>query len=449
MKLLPINISLLFFLVSVSFFSYSQDIIVDEVVAVVGDEMIKKSDVRNQYMQLEQSNNSSDANMCEIFEDLLFSKLLLTQAKIDSIEVSESEIDSEIERRVNMFTNQEGGLERLQEMYGKSSLEIKTEWRPLIREQIMVDRMRNSIVEDVQVTPNEVRTFYENLPTDSLPTVESKYEYAHIVFSPQVSKQEEERIKTKLGKIRERILSGEKFDKLAVLYSDDQESANNGGLLGEYMSRGELLPEFSAVAFRLEEGEVSQIVKTEFGYHIILMVERKGQKAKLKHILMRPRTTPASLEKTASQADSVYGLLQNDSISFERAAKLYSSDKNTKNNGGVFMNPYTGTSKFSVDMLEPSVLRMLKKMEDGEISEPFLTHDNTGARVYKMVKLLKYEPEHTASLVQDYDVIKQMAMEQKKSQVMKNWVEDHQQNVYIQFMSESFSDCSFTYPGWR
>ncbi|MFW5851121.1 MAG: foldase protein PrsA [Bacteroidota bacterium] len=422
--------------------------VVDEVVAVVGDEMIKKSDVQNQYMQMKSSGNS-EADECEIFEDLLFQKLLLTQAKIDSLEVSDAEVDSEIERRIKVYTSQEGGIQKLEEFYGKSELEIKTEWRPLVREQILVQRMKNSLLGEVKITPNEVRTYYESLPEDSLPEIETQYEYAQIVISPKVLKQEEERIKRELENIRQRILSGEKFEKLAVLYSDDQESAKAGGLLGDYMSRGELVPEFSAVAFRLEEGELSRIVKTDFGYHIILMVERKGQKAKLKHILMRPRTSSESLNNASDKADSVYQMLQIDSITFERAAKLYSSDPNTKNNGGVFMNPYTGTSQFSEQVIDPVVLRVLKNLSQNQISEPFMTYDEKGNRVFKIIRLIDYVPSHTATILQDYDIIKQMAVKHKEEQILKKWVLSKQEKIYIQFMSDIYSDCEYSYPGWQ
>ncbi|MDA3883483.1 MAG: peptidylprolyl isomerase [Bacteroidales bacterium] len=430
-----------------AFNGFSQHVI-DEVVVVVGDEMIKKSDVQNQYMQMKSSGNS-EADMCEIFEDLLFQKLLLTQAKIDSIALTDAEIDSEIERRVNVYTSQEGGLQKLEEFYGKTELEIKTEWRPLVREQILIQRMKNSLVGEVKITPNEVRTYYESLPKDSLPEIETQYEYAQIVIVPKVSKKEEERIKKELENIRQRILSGEKFEKLAILYSDDQESAKMGGLLGDYMSRGELVPEFSAVAFRLEEGELSRIVKTDFGYHIILMVERKGQKAKLKHILMRPRTSPESLTNASNKADSVYQMLQQDSITFERAAKLYSSDPNTKNNGGVFMNPYTGTSKFSEQVIDPVVLRVLKNLSQDQISEPFMTYDQKGNRVFKIIRLIDYVPSHTATILQDYDIVKQMAVEYKEQQILKKWVLSKQEKIYIQFMSDIYSDCEYSYPGWQ
>ena len=421
-------------------------IIIDEVVVVIGEEMIKESDIQNQIVQL-QKEGEKNIQTCKILEDLLFQKLLFNQAKIDSVEVDDAEVDAEIERRINIFTGQEGGLEKLESFYDKTELEIKTEWRPLVREQIMAQRMQNSVVGNVEVTPNEVRTFFTKFSTDSLPTIPIQYEYAQIVIQPEMSSKEEQEIKQKLEEIRQRAIKGESFDKLAVLHSDDMESAKMGGLLGDYMSRGELVPEFSAVAFRLKEGEISKIVKTSFGYHIIQMVEMKGEKAKIKHILMRPRISPESLKNARNKADSIYVALQ-DSLSFKQAALRYSSDEKTKNNGGVFINPYTGTSKFEAEAIEPMILHTIKNMKPGEISEAFLSYNDIGAQVYKIIMLLSVIPEHTANIQQDYDYIKMVALQDKKEKAMKLWVTKNIQSTYVKFMTESYSDCIFIYDGW-
>jgi len=307
--------------------------------------------------------------------------------------------------------------------------------------------MQNSIVGSVEVTPNEVRSFFIQIPKDSLPLIPIQYEYAQIVIKPEISNKEEQEIKQKLEEIRQRAIKGENFDKLAVLYSDDVESAKMGGLLGDYMSRGELVPEFSAVAFRLKEGEISKIVKTDFGYHIIQMIEMKGEKAKLKHILMRPRTSPQSLKIARDKADSIYIALQ-DTLTFSAAASKYSTDKKTKNNGGLFVNPYTGTSKFEAEAIEPMILHTMKGMNPGEISEPFVSYDETGIQVYKIIMLKSIIPEHTANIQQDYDYIKMLASQNKKEQVIRSWVTKNLQTTFVKFMTESYSECNFTYEGW-
>ena len=229
-------------------------VVIDQIVAVVGDEMIKQSDVENQYFQLKQQGTKvSESDKCKIFEELLFQKLMIDQAKIDSIIVSDEDVDAEIVRRIDMFTGESGSIQKLESFYGKSELEIRSEWKTLIKEQLLAQRMQASIVGSVEVSPNEVKKFYLTIPSDSLPIIPVQYEFAQIVIKPQISASEESEIKKKLEEIRVRAMNGENFSKLAVLYSDDTESAKSGGLIGDYMSRGELVPEFAAVAFRLKE----------------------------------------------------------------------------------------------------------------------------------------------------------------------------------------------------
>jgi len=423
---------------------FSQKII-DEVVVIVGSEMIKESDIQNQFIQMQ--NSGEKISKCQLLEDLLFQKLLVEQANIDSLPITDADIDSEIKRRIENFTGQEGGLAKLEEFYGKSALEIKTEWRPLVRDQILAQRMQNSIVSEVQVTPNDVKKFYSSLPKDSLPKMPIQYEYAQIVIQPKVTHEEELAIKEKLEGYRQRAIKGENFSKLAVLYSDDLESAKNGGSLGTYMSRAELVPEFSAVAFKLKEGEISKIVKTTFGYHIIQMVELKGEKAKLKHILLRPKTSAESLSIAKNLADSIYTALQ-DSLTFEKAALRYSADKKTKNNGGIYVNPYTGSSKFQTEAIDPTILYTIKGLKSNDISKPFMSRDDTGVQVYKIVKLIKVTPEHLVSLTEDYDQVKAQALAEKKQKAIEAWVKEKQETIYINFKTDRYSKCDFKYPNW-
>lgn len=437
---------LLVFCILPTSFLQSQ-IIIDEVIAVVGEEMIKESEVRNQYMQLS-AQQKRTTTQCSLFEDLLFQKLIVNQAKIDSIQVTNEEIDAEIERRVQLFTGQEDGLAKLEAFYGKNELEIKTSWRPQVREQILAQRMRNSIVGQVEVTPNEVRSFYLQVLSDSLPRIPTQYEYAQIHISPQVSEQQDLEIRQRLEEIRQRIIQGASFDKMAVLYSDDAESAKMGGELGGYMSRGELVPEFSAVAFRLKEGEVSRIVKTDFGYHIIQMVELKGERAKLKHILMRPRITPVAMQNARKTADSLYTLITKDSLSFARAAQLHSSDKRTKQNGGRIMNPYTGSSKLEAQEIDPMILHTIRSMNPNDVSEPFVSYDQTGRQVFVIITLLAVIPEHEANLTQDYDFIKMLATEYKRNQLLDAWIEKNIKTTYISIPAERYHSCDFKYSGW-
>ncbi len=445
MKKLKILLSL-FFLTCV--YSVQSQIVLDEIIAIVGDDMIKESDISNQILQLKQQKKAvSENEKCELLEELLVHKLLVNQARIDSVEVTDAEINDEINRRIDIFVGEEGSISKLEEFYGKNELEIKTEWRPLVRDQFLAQRKQGEIVGDIEVTPNEVKKYYSSLNKDSLPVIPVQYEFAEIVMEPEASDEEVKYIKDKLEGIRQRAIKGENFSKLVVLYSDDTESAKLGGQLGEYMSRGELVPEFSAVAFRLKEGEISRIVKTDFGYHIIQLVELKGEKAKIKHILLRTRQTPDAMQKTLESANGIYARLK-DTLDFAVAAKLYSTDKTTKNNGGIYMNPYTGSSKFTSDAIEPGILYTLKSLKPGEISEPFLSYNSTGRKVYKIVKLISVTPEHKANVIDDYDQIKDLAISEKKEKALAAWVQNKIGTMYIKFRSDKYNDCKYKH-NWK
>ena len=279
---------------------------------------------------------------------------------------------------------------------------------------------------------------------DSMPKVPTRYELAQIVIKPTITAEEDKALRKKAEEIRQRAINGENFSKLAVLYSDDSESAKIGGLLGDYMSRGDLVSEFAAAAFRLKEGEISRVVKTDFGYHIIQMVELKGEKAKLKHILLKPRVTQGEMQAAFQKTDSIRRAI-GDSLTFEQAAAKYSTDEKTRNNGGLYMNPYTGTSKFEEGMLDPTVWYTLKSMKVGEISEPMLTYDEKGSQVYKLVKLVSYTPEHTATLVDDYSDVKEMALEAKKHSTLNAWMRAKVSQVYMSVKSEEYQACDLKF----
>jgi peptidyl-prolyl cis-trans isomerase SurA len=273
--------------------------------------------------------------------------------------------------------------------------------------------------------------------------VPASYGYAEIVFKAKINAEEDAELRKKLEDIRLRALNGESFAKLAVLYSDDTESAKQGGLLGDYVSRGDVVPEFSAVAFRLKEGEISRIVKTNFGYHIIQMVEIKGDKIKVRHILLRPKATPAAMQELLQRADSVYHKIKIDSLTFEQAVQQFSSESKSKYNAGRVMNPYTGTPQFEATMIEPTILYTLRKMQVGEISEPILSYDETGTQVYKIVKLINVTPEHKATLQTDYSLIKEMALNNKRNETFTQWLAQKQQQTFIKIPESEFKKCKF------
>lgn len=422
-------------------------LLVDKIVAVVGSDIIKDSEIENQLLQMKQQGILSPGfDKCDMLEELLYQKLLLDQSKLDSIEVTDKQIEDEINRRVQYLTEQIGSAEKLEKYYEKSILELRTEWRVKIKEQMLAQKMESNLLNPIEVTPNDVRLFYENSPKDSLPMLNPQFEILQIEIKPPVSKEQEKELRRKLEEYRTRIISGESFAKIATLYSDDPGSARNGGSLG-FMSRAELVPEFANVAFKLKPGEVSRIVKTDFGFHIIEMVERRGEKVHVRHILLTPEVTSQVLGEARALADSVYQLILNDSTDFKRAAYQYSDDENTKNNGGLYVNPYTGTSKFDSKQIDPSTIHEIKSLKVGDVSKPFLTTDMQGKQVYKIIKLVSQTEAHQATLKDDYSIIKELALEDKKNTHMEKWVAQKISNTYIK-IDEKYKDCDFKQAGW-
>ncbi|MBK8808124.1 MAG: peptidylprolyl isomerase [Bacteroidales bacterium] len=385
------NKKLYFIIVCIQFIFFLQaqeSIMIDKIIATVGASMIKESDIQNQLNQMKQEGfATSKTSNCIVLEELVLQRMLIEQAAIDSIEVSEADVDNEIKRRIDLLAEQIGSFEKLEKFYDKSILEIKTEWRDIVKNQLLAQRMQQSLIADIIVSPNEVRSFYESFSKDSLPIINAEMEMSQIQFSPRMTPKQKIELKAKLEEIRERAINGESFSALSVIYSDDLASSKKGGDLG-YVSRGELVPEFAAAAFKLKPGEISRIVESEYGLHIIKMIDRKGEKVNVQHILLKPKPSAIDMQSAKKRADSVYTLMLKDTIQFGIAAKLYSDDTDTKNNGGVMVNPYSGTSKFSNNQIDPIIQFELEKLSIGGISKPFSATDNIGNQVFKIVKLI-------------------------------------------------------------
>jgi len=427
---------------------FSQEkVLIDHIIANVGSDIIKDSEVENQYIQMKQQGLlTPSVTKCSILEDLLYQEILVDQAKVDSIEVSDKEIEDEINRRISYLSEQIGSIEKLEKYYNKTVFELKTEWRYLIKDQLLAQRMEGSLLNSIEVTPSDVRQFYSESPKDSLPIINTQYEILQIEVAPPISKEEEKELKASLNELRERVLKGESFSKLATLYSDDPGSSQKGGSLG-FMSKAELVPEFANVAFKLKPGEVSRIVKTDFGYHIIEMIERKGDKVHVKHILKSQKVNTITLSKAKARADSIYDLLAKDSISFKNAAYRFSDDEDTRNNGGRYMNPYTGSSKFEANQIDPGTVDVIKKLTVGDISTPFLSNNLQGKQVYKIIKLVAKTESHKASLKDDYSTLKDLALEHKKNKKLEDWIKNKQASTYI-LIGDKYSGCPFRHVGW-
>lgn len=371
----------------------------------------------------------------------MFNKLMVNQAELDSIEITDEEVDYRINARLSYFLQQVGGNTKyIEEYFKKSMADIKKDLKELMYEQALIEQVQAKITGSITVTPSEVKQFANNLSSDSLPIVPTSYQFGEIVRIPVVSDEETEAVKARLNDFRERVLRGEKFSMLARLYSDDPGSASKGGDLG-FVERGTLYPEFEAVAFNLKSGEVSQVVKTRAGYHIIQMIERKGESIHVAHILIQPKPSTDEQVKAISYLDSVRGVIINEKLSLEDAAKQF-SESPTKTNGGMVVNPYTNSYSFDQQSLDETTYATLNKLIPGEYSEcvPYVNDD--GVLAYRLIYLKEKVAEHRANIVEDYDMIKTAALEEKKYNAMQKWVVEKVKVTSIK-LNEQYRDCSF------
>jgi len=418
--------------------------VIDQVIAVVGGNIILDSDIESQYMQYrmqEGIKGSSSTIKCYMFETLLYQKLLLNQAELDSVEVSDVMVESEMDRRLRHYISLFGSQEKFEEFYQKSIFDFKEELREQVKELMLVERVQQTITEDVNITPSEVKSFFKDIPQDSLPFINSEVEMLQIVKMPPINPEEVERVKNKLNELRYRILNGENFATLAILYSEDPGSAKNGGELGMY-SRGDLYPEFEAVAFNLKDDKVSELVETEAGFHIIQLIQRRGEFINVRHILIRTKVSPMDLARAKVKLDSIANLIEDGKYTFDEAVVKFSDDP-SKNNGGLLINPMTGTSLFEADQLDPKVFFVIDKLEVGDISTPVQFQTQEGKDAYRILYLKKRTEPHTANLKQDYDKIQEWAMEQKKQETITNWIKEEADRTYIK-INDKFKDCEFT-----
>ncbi len=423
-----------------------QQKIIDEIVAVVGDKKVMVSDIEKQYEQLKiQGIIPTDDLRCQIFEEFLSQKLLLNQAEIDSIEVTDAETEMQLDQRLKFFINQVGSEENLIKYFNKSILEIKEDLRDAIREQILIERMRSEIIGSISVTPSEVKSYYRSLSKDSIPFVNSEIEISQIVVYPSTSEDAVYDVREKLLNLRERIINGEKFSTLAVLYSEDG-SASKGGDIG-WANKADLDPEYAKAAFALKKGAVSKIVKSAFGYHIIELIDRTEDRIHTRHILMKPDISIESKEQARSKLDSIIRLIRLDSMTFSQAAVRFSGDEDTRMNGGQVINEMTGNSKFELDDFDTRDYLVIKNLDVGEISDPYESADKHGKLIFKTVILKSRTNPHVANLKEDYSLLKQMAMYSKQSEIVDEWIKEKIENTYIR-LDDDYINCKFRISGW-
>ena len=429
--------------------------VVDKVVAVVGKNIILQSDIENQYMQYRMQGMTEGTGKevrARILEELLLQKLMLNQAEMDSISVTDEQVEAQMDQRIRYFVSRIGSQEKLEEQFGKSMTEIKDEVRKAVKDQMLQEQVQAKIMENVVVTPKEVKEFFNDIPKDSLPTIQPNYEIVQIVKRPPVSIDEKLQVKDRLYQIRKRILEGESsFSTMAVLYSEDPGSARQGGELG-LTGKGVWAPEFEAVAFNLRDGEISDVVETEFGFHIIQLIERVGETVNCRHILLTAKVPIEALEKAQNQLDSVAKLIRNGDMTFEEACKKFSDD-DSKNNGGYLTNAGTGGNWLSLqDMQElgeaypeyKNLAFVVSRLEVGEVSDPMPMTTNENNDAFRLVMVKRRTEAHQANLKDDYNLIQNWALGQKRQTAIGKWVSNKAAKAYIH-LDDAYKDFDFYY----
>lgn len=428
----------------------AQNNIVDEVIWVVGDESILRSEVEEQKLRAQYEGTPIQGDpYCVIPEQIAIQKLFLHQASLDSVVVSESSVNNQVESRLNYFISQIGSKEKMEEYFRKNTTALREDLREMIRNQQIIQQMQQKLVGELKSTPADVRRFFNQLPADSIPTVPAQVEMQIISFEPPVAIEEINRIKDRLRDFTERINSGTgDFSVLARLYSEDTESAKRGGELS-FMGRGQLVPEFSAVAFNLiDTKKVSRIVQTEFGFHIIQLIEKRGDRINCRHILLKPRVSLDEKSKAIHNLDSISKLIREDKLTFEQAVMNFSQDKNTAMNAGLMLNEKSGNSKFEYQDLPPEIAKIVYGMNVGEISKPFtMMNPSTNKEVVAVVKVKSKVENHPANLTDDYQMIKAIYEGKNKETFLNNWIVKKQKETYIS-IDPSWINCKFQYPGW-
>ncbi len=432
---------------------YGQDNVIDEVVWVVGDEAILKSDVESERLNAQYEGRKFDGDpYCIIPEQLAVQKLFLHQAAIDSIEVSEQEVIGQVERRTNWLIEQVGGSkEKLEEYYNKTSTQIREMLRENIRDGLTVQKMQQHIVGEIKITPAEVRRYFKDLPQDSIPFVPTQVEVQIVTLEPKIPLEEVERVKKTLRDYTDGINSGKmSFATYARFYSEDPGTARRGGELG-FMGKGELVPEYANVAFNLQDpNKVSKIVETEFGFHIIQLIEKRGDRINTRHILLKPKVEEKDLEAALVRLDSIADDIRNQKFTFDDAATYISQDKDTKNNHGLMANKNTGTARFEMqDLAQVSqeVAKMVENMNVGEISRAFTMINDKGKEVCAIVKLKSRINGHKATISEDYQRLKAIVMEKRSEDKLEKWIKEKQKHTYVR-INEKWQECDFKYPGW-
>ena len=436
----------------VSGLAIAQDNIIDEVIWIVGEDAILRSEVEEERLRAQYEGTPIPGDpYCVIPEQLAIQKLFLHQAELDSIEVSEQEVLSRLEQQTNWLIDQIGSKEKMEEYYNKTSTQIREMLRENIRNGLTVEKMQREIVGDIKIVPADVRRYFKNLPQDSIPYVPTQVEVQIVTLEPKIPQEEIERVKKALRDYTEQVNRGEiAFSTLARLYSEDEGTRRRGGELG-FMGRGQLVPEYANVAFNLQDPKkVSKIVESEFGFHIIQLIEKRGDRINTRHILLKPEVEEKDLEASLLRLDSIAKDIRNAKFTFDEAATFISQDKDTRNNHGLMANPNSGTARFEMQELaqvSQEVAKTVEGLNVGEISEPFTMINNKGKEICAIVKLKARIDGHKATITEDYQRLKAIVQSKLGDEKLEKWIRDKQKSTYVR-INENWVKCDFKYPGW-
>lgn len=443
------RIPLLLLSVFFSLVAFAQPGTLDKIVAQVGDNIILLSDIREQRLQAEEAKMAIDSLFdCRVLEQIMVTQILVNQAKLDSVVVSDEQVDSDMENRLRLIQNQMGGRQKLEEFYQMTYSEIKDKFREIIRTNMLADEMRNTITAGLGVTPKEVKDFFQKLPNDSVPFINMQLGFQQIVIYPEITKEDKKIALDRIRELRDQIVvQGKTFESLARLYSMDPGSAPMGGKIAA--TKGMMVPQFEATVFKLRPYEISEPIETEFGYHIIKLISRSGDDFICLHILIRPEFSVQTMNKASQRMDSCYRMLKLNELTWEQAVARYSNDASTRQNKGIISNPRNASQLWDMEDLneiDQQIYLLTDAMEAGDITQPSLYMDYmTRQQGIRIVRLMQRVPAHKANLNDDYALIKQAAENDKKARILSEWVKSKIGNAYIRLVPE-FASCPLQYP---
>lgn len=437
--------------IAAAFITKAADNVIEEVAWMIGDEPIYKSDIEKAYQEMLQERQPIAGDpYCVIPEQIAIDRLFLHQADIDTVEVQESMVQLQVESQLNYIINQLGSKEKVEQYFGKPYPEIREYYLDNMRKRSRIQQVRNSLVKDIKTTPSDVRRYFDKLPQDSIPFVPLQVEVQILSINPVIPRQEIDDVKARLRDYSDRITRGESdFSTLAILYSEDPGSSVHGGELG-FMGRAELVPEFAAVAFNLNDPKkVSKIVETEYGYHIIQLIEKRGDRINTRHILLKPKVAEKDLTDAMVKLDSLRtDIVDNKVVTFDEAVRYVSQDKDTRMSRGVMVNKETGNTLFQMSQLPQDVAKAVSAMEIGDISKPFIMRDEThGREIVAIVRLSNRIQAHTANLGDDFQTIKNMYESAKEQEIIDKWIADKIKNTYVR-IEDGWRGCDFKHAGW-